>query len=359
MRKLFLIGLLGIGLACGSPLRAVTEIVSGIFGFNNVTLLGNSDTIVSIPFARMSAADLTVASYSGSQVTIQDSVSWTAGQFVYSSGVQSNTYYLRFNSGALEGRYYDITNNGANTLTLDLKGGSLSGLTVGDQVSIVPHWTFGTVFVNGNGIHLSSSAFSHNTDVIVPNVAGDGINLNAAAATYYYYTNSGSVNWRLQGSTSNRNDDVIQPNKYLIIRHNISSNTTFTSYGDVMLTKAVIPLRGNTTDQQDNLLSLPRPIDLTLDGTSLIQSGAFKQSPSAFSPADQLFVYNNSLSGLNKSAAGTYFYVTNSGWRKQGDTINNYGTSNVLSPGAGFVIRKASGSASTFVFTNSPTYTNN
>jgi uncharacterized protein (TIGR02597 family) len=355
-RKALAYSLAGVLLLNSTPLRAATELVSGIFGYCSLSLLGNSDTIVSVPFARLPTEEVTVASAASNVVTVQDAVNWTAGQFVYSTGVQSNTYYLRINSGALEGRYYDITNNTTNTLVLDLKGNPLTGLAAGDLVSVVPHWTVGTVFVNGNGVHLTTDPDSHKTDVLIPDVGGAGINLSAAA-TYYYFTNAGFTAWRRVGSSStNRNDDVLRPNTYLIIRHRIPTNTTFTSYGDVILTKVSIPLIGNPTNKQDNPVAMPRPVTLTLNDTALIASGAFSATTDPDSRTDELLVFNNATNSFNKSSAGTYYFY-NSTWRRVGDSAS-HGTSNVFAPGAGFIIRKASGGSSV-AWTNTPTYTNN
>lgn len=339
-----------------TSLQGASELVSGIFGYCSLTLLGNSDTVVSVPFAQLPAAEVTVGTVAGNQVTVTEAVNWAAGQFVYAAGVQTNTYYLRINTGALEGRYYDITNNTSNTLVLDLKGGSLTGLAAGDGASVVPHWTLGTVFVNGNGVHLTTDPDSHKTEVLIPDVGGTGINLSALY-TYYYLTNAGYAAWRRMGSSStNLNDDVVRPNTYLIVRHQIPTNTTFTSYGDVILTKVILPLTGNTTNRQDNPVAMPRPVTLTLDETALIASGAFTTTLDPDSPKDELLVFNNATNSFNKSSAGTYYYY-NSTWRRVGDAFN-HGSSNIFAPGAGFIIRKASGSSSVN-WTNPPTYTNN
>jgi uncharacterized protein (TIGR02597 family) len=306
-----------------------------------------------VPFARPSAADATVASFSGNTVQFSGPPGWTNGQFVYVAGSQSNTYYFRINGGALEGRYYDITNNTSNSVTLDLKGDSLAGLSAGDAVSVLPHWTLGTVFVNGRGIHPTTDPEESKTEVLIRDSAGAGINLGAAA-TYYFYTNAGTAAWRQAGSASpNRNDDVLAPNVFLIIRHKVPTNTVFTSFGDVILTKVAIPLRGNPINRQDNPVAMPRPVDLTPNDTGLIESGAFVPTLNPGARKDELLVFDNFTTNFNRSAVATYYYH-GSAWRQVGSTAD-HGTSNVFSPGAGFIIRKASGGSST-TWTNAPTY---
>ena len=84
------------------------ETASTPAGFFKVTCLGNSDTIVSIPFTRPEAAFALVQSIAGSVVTVSGTPDWLVDQFVYASGTQSNTYYLRFTSGG-KAWFSDIT----------------------------------------------------------------------------------------------------------------------------------------------------------------------------------------------------------------------------------------------------------
>jgi uncharacterized protein (TIGR02597 family) len=342
------------------------QVTSGIFGYYKLNLLGNSDTIVSIPFARLPAATVQVSSFSGNVVQFQGSPGWTPGQFVYASGTQSNTYYARIESGALEGRYFDISTNDSSSLTLNLNGGALTGLETNAQVSIIPFWTFGGVFTytgnptNWNGIHVSTSPGSQKTSVLVRQLNGLGKNL-IPAATYYLFSNSPTAaTWRRFPATTNNNDDVLPPNAHFIIRNN-SVDATYISYGDVLLQKAVLTQR-LYTNLQDNYLGLPRPITLALNDLGFQTNANFVQSPSAALVRDQILVYDNSVVGRNKIPqgnfpAGTYYYLTNAGWRKvSGGTTIDYGSSNIFLPGAGFILRKYNAINGIQFWTNAPTY---
>ena len=312
-----------------------------------------------MPFARLADSSALVSSTSSSNIIqVQGAPGWTVDKFVFVSGVQSNNYYVRIESGALEGRYFNITSNTTNTLTVNLNGGSLTGLATNHQVSVIPHWTLASVFgPDGNGIIQSTSTSARKTEVLVPSYNGSGINLSAAT-TYFYFTNAGTVNWRRVGAVTNCNDDIIQPNGYLRIRHKAGPNTTFVSLGDVILTKVNIPLVVNASIKQDNFISMPRPLDLSLNDSGLIASGAFVPSTSTSARKDELLIYDNSSTNVNKSASATYFYFSpSSSWRKVGLT-NDYGSSNIFQPGAGFIIRKFAAAVAP-VWTNSPTYTNN
>ncbi len=108
--------LLGIMFSASSP----AQVASDPAGFCQLTLLGSSDTILSLPFARPKAAWGGVNSASGSTVQALGAPNWTVNQFVYAAGTQPNTYYLRFDSGAKAGFYYPITANASSTLTVNL-----------------------------------------------------------------------------------------------------------------------------------------------------------------------------------------------------------------------------------------------
>jgi uncharacterized protein (TIGR02597 family) len=338
-------------------LLAGAAVASDPAGFQKLTFLGNSDTIASMPFTRPAAASGTVSSVSENLVTALGAPGWATNQFVYAAGTQSNTYYLRFYSGTNEGRFFPITANTTNTLTLNLGGDSLSGVASNDLFSVVPYWTLGTAFPYGKGVFPSTSIFDIKGEILIPAYTNTGINLSAGA-TYYFLTNTstGAAAWRLIGSSStNRNDDVLQPHVYMIIRNLVATNVTFTSLGGVIMTKISFPLAVNSTDQQDSTVALARPLAVSLDDSGLISSGAFTPTTTIFFLKDQIFCYDDSATNFNKSAFGTYYYM-NSGWRKIGLSSSiNVGTSNVFAPGTGVTIRKVSGSSSP-IWLNTPTY---
>jgi len=339
------------------PCILFAESASDPAGFYKLTFLGNSDTIVSLPFSRPPKASGMVDSVAENKVLARGTLNWISNQFVYASGLQSNTYYIRFESGTKEGSYYPITSNDTNNLTLDLGSDTLGGVAQRDLFSIVPYWTLGTVFPNGKGVFTSTSTLTHKTEVLIPNYTGSGINLSAGA-TYFYFTNTtaGFAAWRLFGSAStNRNDDILQPNVYLIVRHKIATNTTFTSLGGVILAKIEIPLNISSSTKQDNVVALTRSVPVSLDDSGLVASGAFTPSTSSLAHKDELLTFDNTTTNFNKSAAGLYYY-SNSGWRKFGTPATvSFGASNVFVPGTGFIIRKATG-ASAPVWVNPPTY---
>jgi uncharacterized protein (TIGR02597 family) len=172
------------------------------------------------------------------------------------------------------------------------------------------------------------------------------------SATKVFFFNAGI--WKQVGQgAANHNDDVLQPNSYLVVRHNVSTNTTVTTAGVVVSSKLSLSLLAQSGVSQDNSIGLLRPMAVSLDASGLISSGAFQASPLPGSRTDELMTFDNSVASRNKSASAVYYYW-NSAWREVGLGNVDVGA-NVLSPGTGFIIRKSANSTSA-VWTNAPNW---
>jgi len=324
------------------------EVATEPSGFSNLTLLGNSDTIVSLPFTRPRAACGLVDSSAGTVVQVKGSPAWSNNQFVYSSGVQTDSYYFKVRSGLKEGSAYTITASGPNTLTLDMAGDNLNGLSANDRFEIIPYWTLATVFPGGAGIHESLSDLVHKSEVLVFDLNYAGIN-PSASKTYFFYQG----NWQQTGSGEVRNDDVLWPDAYFIVRHRIATDTTLMVRGAVIMSKLATSLGTDPSARQDNIVALQRPVAVSLNDSGLITSGAFIPSLNDLMHADELLTFDNSVAGRNKSASATYFYYSGA-WRRIGSGAD-VGSTLVFTPGTGVVIRKKPGTSSA-LWLNSPTY---
>ncbi|MEZ5385125.1 MAG: TIGR02597 family protein [Prosthecobacter sp.] len=120
---------------------ARAQVYSSIVGFNTITALGNSDTRFSVPLHRPSVYQGLVQSVSSNSITVQGLPDWTANQFVYSAGSQTNTYYVSVGSGNKEGMYYTITANSEDSgiadtsfVTIDTAG---EGDLIGAKMALV------------------------------------------------------------------------------------------------------------------------------------------------------------------------------------------------------------------------------
>lgn len=330
---------------------ATSQSVSELGGFLQLSLLGNSDNFVSIPFGRAPAIPALVSSVAGNVITASGSPGWMANQFVYVSGTQSNTYFVRFTSGAAAGKVYPIAANTANSLTVNLGSDSLAAVAANDAFSIEAYWTLGTVFPNGKGVNVSPTTGNRNTEVLIPDMTSTGINLSASKI---YFFNSGIWKQVGQGNAS-FNDDILQPNIYFVVRHNVATNTTLTAVGRVISTPIAVTLATDSASLQDNYIGLQRPVPVSLNDSGLIESGAFNVSPLPGSRTDELLTFDNSQIARNKSSNASYYYWQGA-WRQVGSGTNDFGSALIFQPGTGVIIRKGTNNA-TPVWTNNATWT--
>ncbi|MDB6059351.1 MAG: hypothetical protein JWO95_3195 [Verrucomicrobiales bacterium] len=319
-------------------------------GYNQLALLGNSDTFVSVPYTRAGILTETVSSVAANVVTANGSPNWIPNQFVYSAGVQSNSYFVRFTSGAAAGKIYSITANSANSVTLNLGTDSLSAVSTADIFTIESYWTPATLFPNGAGIFASPTPGNRYTEVLLPDTTTAGINLSANKVLYF---NAGLWKQVGQGSTSH-NDDVLSPNSFFIVRHNVATNSTLCTLGSVVAASIAVQLQASPSTPQDNYVALARPVPVSLNDSGLIASGAFVTSPLPGNRTDELQVFDNTVVQKNKSSSAIYYYWSNA-WRRVGAGTTDVGADQVFTPGAGMVIRKATNNATT-TWINSPTW---
>jgi uncharacterized protein (TIGR02597 family) len=324
-------------------------------GFVQLPLRGNSDSYVSMPFLRPASGAGVVTSIASNVVLTaqQNPGTWSINQFVYSAGTQSNSFYIRFTSGALEGRTYAITANDASSVTLNLNGDSLASVTAGDAFVIEPYWSLNSVFPNGAGVNVSPTVGNRNTEILLPDFTNAGINLSSSKI---YYFHAGV--WKQTGQgNADHGDDIFPLNGPIIVRHNVSTNTTLLCIGAVSMARWNVPIRvpdGSAGNKQDVFFGLMRPVAMSLDDSGLISSGAFAASPLPGSRTDELFTFDNSIVAKNKSAAAVYYYW-NSAWRRVGAGNTVVGNTTVFAPGSGVIIRKGTNIASP-VWTNAPNY---
>jgi uncharacterized protein (TIGR02597 family) len=321
----------------------------GYSGINRITLPGNSDTVLSVPFARPEAAGGLALSFTGNVVTFQGTPGWTANQFV-AGGSVTDTFYLLIGSGPKEGAAYTITANGANAVTVDLDGDTLTGLAATHKLSIIPYWTLATLFPGGAGVHVSPSPGDRRTEILFPNFSATGINASAGRIFYLW---SGS--WREVGQgAAIRDNEIVYPETYFTVRHNIATPTEFVGSGQVVPGKLTTWFGVNAAGKRDNYVGLQRPIATTLAESGLVSSGAFSASPTPGNRTDELLVFDNTVARQNKAASAIYYYWSGA-WRKVGAGTTSFDNTPVFTPGAGFIIRKNNASTAP-VWTNSANY---
>lgn len=341
-------------------------------GFNKITCLANSDTIVGVPFRAQGSIG---AILSADPVVAGDGESATLTLSLANLETDAlNTHYLKFDGGTRDGRWYHITANTGNSVTIDLNGDNVDGVLAQTRVVIAEYWTLDTLFPpaqattawtydsesdthiqNGHAIVASGNILvtQRRTELLLPNTTETGVSRLPGAP--FFITSS---TWRRDGISGNVGSQSISPDSYLIIRHRLSvlHPTIFRSFGEVELKNISVPLSTNVSGRRDTYVAIPRPVDVRLDELNLIELGAFVASGGVLVPQrrDQLVVFDNSLNKINKLPTAAYFY-SGGHWRIDGssDPQNHV----VIPAGSGFVVRKHQTiTGSTAFWHNTPNY---
>lgn len=352
-------------LLLATALPAVAEsVTSEPIGFNKVTCLSNSDTIVGVPFRVQGSLTTKAAAVpvvnAGSATLTLTVTNLTAGALT--------RHFIKFNSGAKDGAWYDVTDNTTDSVTIDLNGDNLTGVVAGDALVIAEYWTLNALFppaaattdpgTTGHAIvaSIGTLAFQRRTELLLPDLQGAGIN-RATSGKYYIH---GGI-WKKSGDATGADQGalLIYPDSYFTVRHpaSVAASTVFKSTGEVEVRNFTIPLATLTTGQQDTFVGIPRPVGVTLAGLNLWQSGAFVKSDGilAFQRRDLLLVFDNAAAAQNRSASATYFHNGTS-WLKLNDGTVNHDT-DIIPAGAGFIIRKyRTADGSSALWKNTPSY---
>ncbi|SHK07237.1 TIGR02597 family protein [Rubritalea squalenifaciens DSM 18772] len=352
----------------GLTFMAHGQATTAAVGYNTVTCLPNSDTIVSVPF--LNTTDSISTTVSGSPSGSGSSATFTmANVSGLTTDQYSNLYYVRFTSGQLEGEIYQITGNTATTVTidtLDASGATRTMIEDGNKFTIYKFWTLGTLFPPSTQATLvpapSVFAGTANSSIQLPDFDAIGTNKNPKRKFYIF-----NDQWNEVGKSGSANDTILWPDRHFIIRHTagVTNPTTYRPTGTVMFGDSVIPLSVNDTSSQDNFVAIPRPIDVKIKDLGFITSGAeknFEPRDSGFDGIfDQIFVFDNSDPNTqNRNPESRYYFDgPTQTWKKfvsSGDS-GDVGDE-VISPSQGIVIRKAKGTNGVVFWTNPSTYNN-
>ena len=288
-------------------------------GFVSVTVPANSDAAIGAPLSRADEFVGVVESISSNVITLAGTPNFTVNQFVYASGTQPKTYFLRVDSDTKEGMILKVESNTANSVTVTIPAGeSLAGIltnavdTTGSAVSIAPYWTPATLVT---GVLAGTQILRYPT-------ATAGTNLSPSAVYVFNGTN-----W-LQ-STTNVNDATFNVGEGLVLRNN-STTTPQT----VSITGAV-PMSGHRTRlftlapslAQDQRILYNSPVPEVIGNVF---------PPTSLAAGDRLLGFDNAATGKNKSPSVNLVW-TGSAWL-QGAT--NVTTTFQLQPGSSYVFRK-------------------
>jgi uncharacterized protein (TIGR02597 family) len=348
-----------------APAFAQTTATSTPAGFVTLNCPANSDTRISTPLTRppvFTGAVTTPLPGAGSTVTVAGTPGWTNNQFGPLATVPPTpTHYAAFgpaaSSYAAEGKFFPISGNNANSLTLDLAGDDISSVPANAQVQVIPYWTLGTLFPAADAnvsFQPTTIVAQRKTEILIPNHAAAGTN-NPPAVTYFFFNGA----WRKSGQalTTSFDTDILPPTDNFIVR-NKETATSLVNLGGVEIKKVTTPLvslAGAASVRQDNFVAIVRPVDVKIRDLGLTPP-AFVTTTVPATLQDQILVFDNTAAATNKPPTATYFFFDGA-FRKVGQPLTTDFGDDVIPAGAGFVIRKAGTAGGTTAFwTNDRTY---
>jgi uncharacterized protein (TIGR02597 family) len=317
--------LLGLSCLTAASLSAA-EVVSAPVGFLRITIPASKTSSLSVPLQKNPIAVGPITARSTSTLT-DSNASWTSGQFSSSA----NPYFVKLVTGTAAGRYYLITANTANQLTVDTRGGSLSGIVaVGSRYQIIAAPTLGSLFGTSTVPFLMNASKS----------SADYLQVwNGSAWISYWHT---GTNWRMAGTTANQNNTILYPDEAILVTRRATTPLTIALKGEASMiaeqTEMVGP--GNT------FAANRYPVDVKLKDLGLLAlPNWIKDSSSSIADRVQ----------IREGGAWVTYWHTGTQWRKSGTTASQDNAPVV--GGAGYLILRKSSSVSVSAFaTQTPPY---
>jgi uncharacterized protein (TIGR02597 family) len=210
-----------------------------------------------------------------------------------------------------------------------------------------------TLFPAGAGVGQNSDPFSPVSSLYFADNEATGVN-RSLLENFFYYDGSqgGDAGWYDVNDlgAGTQGGKLVPPDRALTVRNTKLSELEIVVTGEVPAVSVASLVIAATVDN-DSVLQVPFPIDLSLNQSALFESGAFADSSDPFSPTDLLYVYDPAGTGLNPSISATYFHYDGSqggdaGWYNANDLgAGVIGTDPLLKSGSQILIRKPAGVA--------------
>ena len=214
-------------------------------------------------------------------------------------------------SGAKSGLILPILSNIANQLTVGLGTYNLTGILANDKLSIRPAWTLST-FMSGASslagvqfLPFSNSQFAIN---------------NSPDSPYFFV----GGNWE-NADGDPANNLVLYPGEGFIVRTTATPIAEFTVSGEVPVANSYVAIGQYDGGQRDSVFSYFTPVSEPLANSGL-----------GFGAGDQLFDFDNTATGQNKSGV-PYFFVSGNWENGDGDPAGTF----PLQGGKAYLYRRA------------------
>ena len=279
--------------------QAQTSVATDPVGFTTANLLANSDTRISIPFTRPAEFTGTIASISGSTITVAATPGWTSNQFVYVPTTQVKTYYAIIgpNIASLTGTV--AVTNGSATVT-GTGTAFATQLVAGDEI-----------LVNGTVATVAQVVSATSLTITSPFI---GTTATGAAATFDHSPKEGSM---------------------YTVTANGANSLTVNLNGDSL--NSIASSVGNTSVTLIPYWTLATAFPSTNAGVSFVAS----TGPQIRNLATQILLPDLNSAGTDL-AANQYFYFYNGNWRLFGQDPAVAYDDTILLPTSHFIVRNTS-----------------
>jgi uncharacterized protein (TIGR02597 family) len=301
-----------LSLAIAGTLSAA-EVVSAPVGFLQVTFPASQTSSLSIPLQKNPIAVGPVTAV-GTATLTDSNAAWTSGQF--SAAIKP--YFVKLVSGTSAGRYFLITANTANQITVDPRGETLSSIiAVGNRYQIIQARTLGQMF------GTTSVPFLTNTD---PTLA-DNLKLWSGSAWETYYHNG--TTWMRKGKTGSYNDVVIYPDEGVQVVRRGTTPLTLAIAGEASMLAEKTEVMGPATTSAANRY----PVNVSLKNLGLLALPNWMTGTTA-SEADRV--------QINEGGSWVTYWHTGTNWKKGGSSLSQDNAP--IPAGAGYLILRRSSS---------------
>jgi uncharacterized protein (TIGR02597 family) len=272
-------------------------------------IVAGSHRDVATAVERPSAYQGYVGSISGNRVIFRDAPAWAADLFAPSASASPlPSYYLRFVTGALEGRWFRITGSDASGVTLDLPAGpSPLGAVVswnattkqGDVAKIVPFVTPRSWFQQSTdaapqGFQPTDGSTAGSVLVVLAPTANAGQDPAIVARLNYRTATTSNppqpAGWYLAGTNTRADHYPLPPGGAFQITNPGPQARSAVQSGMVVMHKSAVVVSRESGMRIDHYLSFENPVPIMLTNLGLEKSSAFFSSSAVASIADLAFL---------------------------------------------------------------------
>lgn len=279
-----------------------------------------------------------------------------SGEPLAGENFQSGTHYVKAIDGQSAGATFEITSNESDKVTVVLGTGGI-GLSGGDRVSIIPHWTLETLIPT-----QEQPASQRATGNFPPDRRLELYRYTSHAGTgfspsrIFFLTVSGWKESKKGFPDANNEPIAADAVMWLRPRAGVDSWKLVTS-GTVNSSDFVTLLKTHAEMHQDTVVGLNRPVPIAINDLGLNDEAVFRSSASTAGEdrLDELHILDNGVSGANRIPSAVYFR-TGGEWRS--DDAGFPEAMNVLiDSDSGLIVRKApTENGEPVVWVNHPNY---